>query len=567
LVLRAEYDANDYQHEGLENRFSQSAPINFGLDYRPLKTVDFGLGYERGNKLMARVAIQMNLQDFRGPAKTQDPPPPPPRASESVQPTAAPERSIAEPSPPSVAVQPPTPLPGTEPIRIEGRDGITLNPKLELRLHEAGGAQPASPQPASPRPPVNLKPASLEAQKDFVVRLKKALKAQGFSLIAVDYLEEQREVVVWLAQNRYRNPARALGRSARVLSATSPADIERFTVVNVERGVETYRASVPRRDFERAARGELDADEALATVDLSGPGGGYDGARFYDATRLPGYSWDMGPAIRQSVGGADNFYLGQLYWKLGGELDLSNHFSLSAAGGFNIINNFDQLKQQSNSVLPHVRSDIGQYLKQGANGLIRLEGDYIWSPAPDLYARLSAGIFEEMYGGVAGEVLYRPYGRRWAIGLDANYLRQRDFNEQFDFRSYKVATGFVRFYYQLPFYDILAKLSVGRYLAKDKGATLDLSREFASGVRAGIFATKTNISAAQFGEGSFDKGIYIQLPLDLFFPKSSRRVASLSFRPLTRDGGQMAYDGKELYPLVSGGQPGDFAHGARDWLK
>jgi len=86
-------------------------------------------------------------------------------------------------------------------------------------------------------------------------------------------------------------------------------------------------------------------------------------------------------------------------------------------------------------------------------------------------------------------------------------------------------------------------------------------------VRVGVFATKTNVSAAQFGEGSFDKGLYITLPLDLFFAKSTRREAGFTFRPLTRDGGQMVYDGPELYDTVKDGQPEDFSRGATELLK
>ena len=37
---------------------------------------------------------------------------------------------------------------------------------------------------------------------------------------------------------------------------------------------------------------------------------------------------------------------------------------------------------------------------------------------------------------------------------------------------------------------------------------------FSTGVEIGAFVTKTNVSAAQFGEGSFDKGIIIRIPLE-----------------------------------------------------
>lgn len=55
----------------------------------------------------------------------------------------------------------------------------------------------------------------------------------------------------------------------------------------------------------------------------------------------------------------------------------------------------------------------------------------------------------------------------------------------------------------------------------------------------GAFATKTNVSAAQFGEGSFDKGIYVKIPFDAFLIRSSPTIGSFSYHPLSRDGGAM----------------------------
>jgi hypothetical protein len=172
--------------------------------------------------------------------------------------------------------------------------------------------------------------------------------------------------------------------------------------------------------------------------------------------------------------------------------------------------------------------------------------------APDLYGRLSGGLLEEMFAGVDGEILYRPYNRRWAIGLDLNHVIQRDFNELFRLRSYQVTTGHLSLYYKLPFYDLQSALHVGRYLAGDKGATFELSREFAGGVRVGAFVTRTNVSAHQFGEGSFDKGILITIPLDVLLGAPTRSFASYVYRPLTRDGGQRLSISRPLFDATDG---------------
>ena len=53
----------------------------------------------------------------------------------------------------------------------------------------------------------------------------------------------------------------------------------------------------------------------------------------------------------------------------------------------------------------------------------------------------------------------------------------------------------------------------------------------------GAYATKTNVPAQVFGEGSFDKGIFWSIPFDAFLTSSSRSYAGFSWKPLTRDGG------------------------------
>ncbi|RYF27810.1 MAG: hypothetical protein EOO23_07750, partial [Comamonadaceae bacterium] len=51
------------------------------------------------------------------------------------------------------------------------------------------------------------------------------------------------------------------------------------------------------------------------------------------------------------------------------------------------------------------------------------------------------------------------------------------------------------------------------------------------------YATKTNVSAAQFGEGSFDKGIYFTIPLSALLTRSTPAMGVFTYNPLVRDGG------------------------------
>ena len=213
-----------------------------------------------------------------------------------------------------------------------------------------------------------------------------------------------------------------------------------------------------------------------------------------------------------------------------------------------IYNNFDQLRNPSNSLLPHVRSDIQEYLKEGSSNIARFKLDYIWSPRNDWFARLDVGLIEEMYGGIGGEILYRPFDSLFAIGVTGHFLKQREYKQRFGFRDYEVFTGHLTSYLKLP-RDLLLQIHGGRYLAKDKGVTLDISRRFKSGFRLGVFATRTDVPKELFGEGSFDKGFYFNIPLDLFYSDYRNGNISFAMHPLTRDGGAMLNNHNALYGI------------------
>jgi hypothetical protein len=59
-----------------------------------------------------------------------------------------------------------------------------------------------------------------------------------------------------------------------------------------------------------------------------------------------------------------------------------------------------------------------------------------------------------------------------------------------------------------------------------------------NGWQAGFWFSNTNVSAEVFGEGSFDKGFYIHVPLSIFSKNYTKNKQSLSLRSMTRDGAQ-----------------------------
>ena len=97
----------------------------------------------------------------------------------------------------------------------------------------------------------------------------------------------------------------------------------------------------------------------------------------------------------------------------------------------------------------------------------------------------------------------------------------------------------MNFIWETPYEGFKVILSGGRYLARDSGVTINLAKSFKTGFTLGFYATKTDISAQEFGEGSFDKGIYFSIPLDVVSSKYRKNNARFVWKNLTRDGGAM----------------------------
>jgi len=188
--------------------------------------------------------------------------------------------------------------------------------------------------------------------------------------------------------------------------------------------------------------------------------------------------------------------------------------------------------------LPHVRSDFLKYFSQGKTGIGDLEANYRFRLAPSVFGRVRTGYLESMFAGAGGEILWRPENARWALGADIYEVWQRDFDRLFGLQHYRQTTGQVSLYYDSPWYNLNFQLRAGQYLAGDRGVTFQVTRRFSTGVEIGAFVTKTNVSAAQFGEGSFDKGIIIRIPLGWIAPLETQSLVAMDLRPVQRDGGQ-----------------------------
>ena len=231
----------------------------------------------------------------------------------------------------------------------------------------------------------------------------------------------------------------------------------------------------------------------------------------------------------------------QLYLRLSARTRLSQNTDIWVLYGQNLYNDFEA-DRKSNSTIRKVRSDINEYLTQGSSGFDQVFIEYRNSLSGAIHFRAYAGILEMMYGGVGFEFLIDPFESRLALGLTLNRLRQREFDRGFDFREYRTTTGFVSLFYASSIYNLDFATHIGKYLARDRGATFEVRRSFANGYSVGGFFTRTNLAKADFGEGGFDKGLFFRIPLNGILPWNTKNSVSTIMRPLDRDGGRRLED-------------------------
>ena len=273
---------------------------------------------------------------------------------------------------------------------------------------------------------------------------------------------------------------------------------------------------------------------------LNNPDNEYKKHAFTPSPVFPLILNEFSPDFRTHVGSPEKVMFYGVGIKAKTEIQLNRNLVIHSTINQPIEDNFDRKKSRPTSQLQHVRTDIVDYLQNTSNDpfISNLHLENIWSPLNDIYARFSFGLLEPMFGGVSTEIMFKPFNSRFSISGEYNSVRQRDYNQKFDFQEYSTETSHINIAFYEPKSNILFNYSYGKYLAGDKGYTLDISRRMPSGWRAGIFFTRTNVSAELFGEGSFDKGFYLSIPHNIFSKGYSKSSTGFTFRPMTRDGGQ-----------------------------
>lgn len=363
----------------------------------------------------------------------------------------------------------------------------------------------------------------------------------------------------------------ALGRRDDTCRAAVDADGVRAAAVGVDRAARALAAQGCTSGTLRLVRDGLALSETR--VDLSGEdpvilgsGPAAPDASWAAPVGRPAFDWSVAPLVRVSLFDPDRPIYHDVSLALAASYRLAPGFSLSGQLSHTAIGDFDDIRRGPKGSLPPVRTDIARYLNERGPRLDHLTLDLMTQHTALVFSRLSVGYLETMYAGVSGEVYARHARLPLAVALEVNAVRARDFDQGLGLRDLPgLATvhGHASVFWNTGFHDIDVQLDVGRYLAGDIGATLSVSRDFRNGWKIGAFATRTDASAADFGEGSYDKGIFFRLPLAIVWPRETGIAAEQRISSLTGDGGQRLAIRNRLHEIVSRGDAAAVLGGCR----
>jgi hypothetical protein len=595
LSLLVEYDSDHYTQESATGNFTPRSQVNYGISYAVSDEMQLGLDWLYGKTIGGNFALRLDPVHPQYPQKIEAPPPPFAARTDEQQQAALAEL-LARRDPKRVAAARLRQSRnadrnnfidglwrlGGDYTDVEVRQGVldlTMTGTVSearcaatarlmqgvatyltrIRLHDGSGKRTAScAVPRSVEAPfvsaaflseIDTIPLTSAAfQIDTIdasagatdgdpqaraKAIRSALTAENIFVMAVSLADS--DLTLYYANYHYQMESDALDRIVRVLSKEAPPNIERFRLIAVNSGVPIQEFDVLRSPAERS----YEQEDQLVGRALTITPPAMDQPVLADAAAdiYPRFTWGIYPQLRQALFDPNRPLGIQAVAALGGGVELAPGLSLLGSVDVSIFDTFDT-SRKSDSVLPHVRSDFLKYFSKGKTGIADLEADYRFRLVPTVFARVRTGYLESMFAGAGGEILWRPENARWALGADIYEVWQRDFDRLFGLQHYRQTTGHVSLYYDSPWYNLNFQLRAGQYLAGDRGVTLQVTRRFSTGVEIGAFVTKTNVSASQFGEGSFDKGLIIRIPLGWVAPLETQSQIAMDLRPVQRDGGQ-----------------------------
>jgi hypothetical protein len=366
-----------------------------------------------------------------------------------------------------------------------------------------------------------------------------------------------------LALGSYQSPALQIGHKTRhVINGMDGGD-EKIHLNLTHKGLRGPSVTLIKHDVEQAvlyhhgSAEEIWQDTDIAKSknafwDLKNKSkSGFD-FRFILDTKLNITQIDTGPLYRTAL-----LVDGEKTWPFG--------FISGARARVNIHDNLHKLRGFKIPPLLTTRSDEDNFADQRF-AIDRLYLGWLHSINGNVHLAATAGYLEEMFTGAGGEILYRPFGKRFAIGAEGWRVYKRNpfsrLNKEFSTKG--KTTGHINLYYELPNQMTTIFARAGKYLKEDIGATAGVKTTFDNGTSLEGFVTSTReYDFDLFGNSTnLYGGIKLSLPLGNipYIPDGSE--VRFATGPFARDTGQILDHPLPLYEVT---EPISYRQLSRSW--
>ena len=358
------------------------------------------------------------------------------------------------------------------------------------------------------------------------------LQNNGISLEELSYTNDN-ELIVGLRQTNYQNPkslASVLHELDKDIGLTNKDEI---TIKNFVNGMEvsTLKTSIKSSNSKL-----ISVDEPMVARTVYAKEG-----------EFPRYFQFIQPKLRTFIGSREGFLYYGLFLEHISKYMFNDGLFIDSQLAVSLNNNFDELTIPPVDTYPaQVRTDIKDYLNGIDEGIAikRLNINKFSKLSKNSYLFISGGILEEMFNGFGVEYLNHSIDRNLSYGFEVFRVKKRGYEYDFKMLDYMKTTAHANLYYKFGNSGFHSKLSWGQYLAGDEGGTIKVWKRFRNGAEMGAYATFTDVSFEEYGEGSFDKGVFFKIPFDVFGQKS---LNSYGWKPLTKDPGSKLNKPYELY--------------------
>jgi len=368
-----------------------------------------------------------------------------------------------------------------------------------------------------------------------IMDLKKILNLNGIGLKKVE--KDEDTISLTVRQNSYQNQFNAnkfILQAVKEIENNSDTLIIKHDYLDMEI-LKTYHSINELENIRIEKYTNQDVEKTIYAVE----------------DKYPIINNSLQPRLRTFLAAREGFLFHGMFLEDDLEIILRENLIFLANFKYSLFDNFDELIIPPRDTYPaQVRSDNKKYFNNFDHGIPigRMELNYYRSWSRKNFLVLSAGLYEEMFGGYGLEYLFYPEGSLFGFGAEYFSLAKRDYKMNFNFLDYRNDIFRINAFVKDPGTKVIFKISAGEYLAGDKGYTFEAKRRFDNGVEFSAFFSNTDVSEELFGEGSFDKGVKLRIPFNVF--GSEKNLGYYEWRPLTKDPASMLYRSNKIEDLI-----------------